>query len=125
MAADSVRPIIAIVGPTAAGKTAVAVELARSIGGEIVSADSMAVYAAMDVGTAKPTAYERAAATFHLIDIAEPDEPFNVARFKMLADRVIEDIFRRGGRPIVAGGTGLYVRALLEGFGLTSTPADD
>jgi tRNA dimethylallyltransferase len=117
-------PVIAIVGPTATGKTEVGIRVAEAIGGEIVSADSQAVYRGMDVGTAKPSGAERSRARFHLIDVVEPDEPFSVAQFKELADRALNEIRGRGRRPLVLGGTGLYVKVLLEGYGLTATPAD-
>jgi tRNA dimethylallyltransferase len=118
------EPILAIVGPTATGKTDVGFHVARAIGGEIISADSMAVYRGMDVGTAKPETGLREVVRFHGIDVADPDEAFHVARFKSLAEQALEGIWARGARPIVVGGTGLYVRALLEDFGLTETPAD-
>lgn len=117
-------PIIAIVGPTATGKTATGVRVAQAVDGEIISADSVAVYRGMDIGTAKPTPEERAAVPFHLIDVVDPDEPFNVAQFKQMAEAALSDIRARGRRPLVVGGTGLYVRVLLEDFGLTETPAD-
>ena len=116
--------IIAIVGPTATGKTAAGVALARIIGGEIISADSVAVYRGMDIGAAKPDDEERKSARFHLIDIAEPGDSFNVARFKKLAESAIEEILERGCTPIVVGGTGLYVRALVQDYSLTETAAD-
>jgi len=117
-------PIIAIVGPTATGKTATAIHVARAVGGEIISADSMAVYRGMDIGTAKPTAKERAAVSFHVIDVVEPDQPFNVALFKELAEEALRSIRKRGRWPLVVGGTGLYVRVLLEDYHLTETAAD-
>ncbi|HLJ54369.1 MAG TPA: isopentenyl transferase family protein, partial [Chthonomonadaceae bacterium] len=116
--------LIVIVGPTAAGKTAAAVELAGRIGGEIVSADSMQVYRHMDVGTAKPGTEERRRTPFHLLDIADPDRQISVADWKELAQRAIADIRSRGNAPIVCGGTGLYVRALLDNWSLAGTPAD-
>lgn len=118
------EPIVCIVGPTATGKTAVAVELARAIHGEVISADSMAIYRDMDIGTAKPTALERSKVPFHLVDVVEPEENFNVARFVHLAEKAHQRILSTNGRTILAGGTGLYVRAFLEGFDLTETPAD-
>ncbi len=121
---ENERPIIAILGPTATGKTAAAIALAKRVDGEIISADSMAVYRGMDVGTAKPTPEEQRRARFYLIDAADPDEVFNASRFNELASRALEEIRSRGKRPILAGGTGLYVRAFLEGYGLTETPAD-
>jgi tRNA dimethylallyltransferase len=117
-------PIVAIVGPTATGKTATGVLLAQSLNGEIISADSMAVYRGMDIGTAKPGALERALVPIHLLDVAEPEEAFSVARFKELAEEALAGIRARRRRPIVVGGTGLYVRVLLEDFGLTQTPPD-
>src|SRR5689334_12750460 len=119
MAVIDDRPLIVIVGPTATGKTAVGIEIARRLGGEIVSADSVAVYRELDIGSAKPSAAEQKLSRFHVIDVAEPDEQFTVAQFRDLADSAIRDIQSRGLRPIVVGGTGLYVRALLRGFGLT------
>lgn len=115
--------LIVIVGPTAAGKSAVAIRLARQWNGEIVSADSMQVYRHMDIGTAKPSPAEQSYAHHHLIDIVNPDEPFNAARFVERARAVIADLHHRGKRIIVAGGTGLYIRALLGG--LFDGPAAD
>ncbi len=116
--------IVCIVGPTATGKTAVAVDLARAIHGEVISADSMAIYRGMDIGTAKPTVRERSLAKFHLVDVADPEESFNVARFNQLAEEAYQQILANNGRTILAGGTGLYIRAFLEGFNLTETPGD-
>ncbi len=107
--------IAVIAGPTASGKTALAVALARRLGGEIVNADSQQVYRGLDVGTAKPTAEERAAVPHHLLDVVEPGEGMDAARFVALADAAVADVAARGRVPIVAGGTGLYVRALLHG----------
>ena len=107
--------IVCIAGPTASGKTALAVDLARRLGGEILSADSQQVYRGLDAGTAKPTAEERAAAPHHLLDVAEPGEGMDAARWVALADAAIADISARGWLPVVAGGTGLYLRALLHG----------
>ncbi|HEX9051545.1 MAG TPA: tRNA (adenosine(37)-N6)-dimethylallyltransferase MiaA, partial [Anaeromyxobacter sp.] len=104
-----------IAGPTASGKTALAVALARRVGGEIVNADSQQVYRGLDVGTAKPTAEERAAVPHHLLDVVDPGEGMDAARFVALADAAIADVASRGRIPIVAGGTGLYLRALLHG----------
>jgi tRNA dimethylallyltransferase len=110
-----VTRILVIAGPTASGKTALAIDVARRAGGEIVNADSQQVYRGLDVGTAKPTPEERAAAPHHLLDVVEPGEGMDAARFTALADAAIADIAARGKLPIVAGGTGLYVRALLHG----------
>jgi tRNA dimethylallyltransferase len=102
-----------VVGPTAVGKTALAEELAVRLGGEIVSADSMQLYRGMDIGTAKPAPSEQRV-PYHCIDLVEPGEPFSAALFQTLARSAIDDITRRGSLPIVAGGTGLYVRAALD-----------
>ncbi len=108
--------IVVIVGPTAVGKTEVALEVAARLRGEIVSCDSMQVYRGMDIGTAKPSLAERARIPHHVIDVADPDEPFNVARFQELARAAIDDIVARGASPILVGGTGLYVQAVVDGF---------
>ena len=105
-----------LVGPTAAGKTAVAVELARLLNAEIVSADSMQVYRGMDIGTAKPTAEQRGEIPHHLIDVCEVGEPFDVKRFVNLASGVIGEPTSREKTPLIVGGTGLYVRALRRGL---------
>jgi tRNA dimethylallyltransferase len=107
--------IAVITGPTASGKTALAIELARRLGGEIVNADSQQVYRGLDLGTAKPTPAEQAVARHHLLDVVEPGEGMDAARYQALADAAIADIASRGRFPIVAGGTGLYLRALLRG----------
>jgi tRNA dimethylallyltransferase len=107
--------LVVVTGPTASGKTALAVELARRLAGEIVNADSQQVYRGLDIGTAKPTSSEQAAARHHLLDVAEPGQGMDAARYQALADVAIADIASRGRLPIVAGGTGLYVRALLRG----------
>jgi tRNA dimethylallyltransferase len=110
-----VQRIVVIAGPTGSGKTALAIALAQRVGGEVVNADSQQVYRGLDVGTAKPTAAERAAAPHHLLDLVEPGEGMDAARFVSLADAAIAGIAARGRVAIVAGGTGLYVRALLHG----------
>jgi tRNA dimethylallyltransferase len=106
--------LLAIVGPTASGKTEAALSIAEKLGAEIVSVDSMLVYRGMDVGTAKPTAEERARVPHHLIDLAEPSEEFSVARYQALGRACLADIARRGSRPILVGGSGLYYRALVD-----------
>lgn len=108
--------LVVIIGPTAAGKTRLALDLAAQIGGEIVSADSQQVYVGMDIGTGKATPEERARVPHHLLDVVRPDEDMTAARFMELADRAIADIAARGRPVIVCGGTGLYVRALLLGL---------
>jgi tRNA dimethylallyltransferase len=118
------RPrLVVIVGPTASGKTKLALALAERVGGEVVSADSQQVYVGMDVGTGKVSAEERARIRHHVIDVIRPDEQMTAARFVELADAAIGDVTRRGKVVVVAGGTGLYVRALL--FGLFEGPAAD
>ncbi len=109
------RDLLVIAGPTGSGKSALAVDLAQRLGGEIVGADSQQLYRALDVGTAKPTAAERAAAPHHLVDVAEPGEGMDAARYVALADAAIAGIEGRGALPMVVGGTGLYLRALLHG----------
>jgi tRNA dimethylallyltransferase len=115
--------LLVIVGPTASGKTELAVRLAEVLGGEIVSADSVQVYRHFDIGTSKPSAEERRRAPHHLIDIVEPDEDMDAARWAKLADQAIAEIAGRGRRPIVCGGTFLWVQALLHGLA-EAPPAD-
>lgn len=112
-----------ICGPTAVGKTAVAIRLAEQFAGEIVSADSRQIYRLMDIGTAKPTAAEQARVRHHLIDLVWPDETFSAARFAEQAGQTIDRILERGRHPLLVGGTGLYIRALTEG--LLDAPAAD
>jgi tRNA dimethylallyltransferase len=107
--------IVVLAGPTGAGKTALGIELARRLGGEIVNADSQQVYRHLDAGTAKPGREEREAVPHHLLDVAEPGEGMDAARFVALADAAIADVAGRGRLPLVVGGTGLYLRALLHG----------
>ena len=108
--------IVVVVGPTASGKSMLAMELAARFKGEIVNADSMQVYRFMEIGTAKPTKEQRQRVPHHLIDIADPDEEFNAARYSEEASRSIHDIHERGKNVFVVGGTGLYVRALTKGL---------
>ena len=107
--------ILVVSGPTASGKTALAVELALAHNGEVVSADSMQIYRRMDIGTAKPTRAEMRGVPHHMLDVADPEEDFSVARYVELAARCVNDILARGKLPIVAGGTGLYIDSLLSG----------
>ncbi len=116
--------LIAIVGATAAGKTALAIDLARTIGGEIVNADSRQVYRGTDIGTAKPTPAERGLVRHWLVDCVAPDEPFTLATFLDIANAVLSDIWSRRLTPIVTGGTGQYVWALLEGWRVPRVPPD-
>jgi len=108
--------IIVILGPTAGGKSELAVALAERFAGEVVNADSMQVYRELDAGTAKPTAEQRQRAPHHLVDVAEPDEPWTLADWLAEAERAIDDIHSRRKLPIVVGGTNLYIKALLEGM---------
>lgn len=117
-------PLVCVVGPTAVGKTALAVALARRFGGEVVNADSRQVYRGMTIGTAKPTAEEMAAAPHHLIDILDAPENFGLGQFLDVAADVLRDIRSRGRLPIVCGGTGQYVWALAEGQQLAAVPPD-
>jgi tRNA dimethylallyltransferase len=115
--------VVAIVGPTASGKTRVAIDLARQTGAEIVSVDSMLLYRGLDVGTAKPTLEEREGVPHHMIDVADPDDPYDARRYAAEASAAIAAIHARGRPAVLAGGTGLYLRALL--YGLAAAPGAD
>jgi tRNA dimethylallyltransferase len=120
------RKLIAIVGPTASGKTTLAIELASSRAGlEAINADSRQVYRHMDVGTAKPTAAEQAALPHHLIDVVDPDQPFGLATWLGLANEALAAVWGRDGVPVLVGGTGQYVWALLEGWRVPEVPPQD
>src|SRR3990172_6802047 len=112
---SKVEPLIAIVGPTAIGKSKLGLELCQSFGGEVVSVDSRQVYRYMDIGTAKPTREERALVPHHLIDVVDPDQDFSLALFQRMALEAIENIQSRGKPAFLVGGSGLYVWALVEG----------
>ena len=116
--------MIAIVGPTASGKSALAMRVAERLGAEIVSADSRQVYRGMDIGTAKPTAADRARIRHHLVDVADPGERYDVLRYQREARAALDEIRNRGHVALVVGGTGLYVRALLDGLDFASLPHD-
>lgn len=116
--------VIAVVGPTASGKTAFAVDLAEKIGGEIISADSRLVYKGFDIGTAKPTLDERRGISHYMIDIAEPEVDYSAGLYVYEAKRIIEDIQSRGKVPIIAGGTGLYINILLMNYDLPKVEPD-
>jgi len=119
------RPLVVVCGPTASGKTKLAVDLALTHGGEVVSADSMQVYRGMDIGTAKPTSAEMRGVAHHLVDILEPGEDFSVAQYAKLARETIADIHARGKLPILAGGTGLYIKAIADNIQYTDMPEDE
>ena len=115
--------IICIAGPTASGKTALAVEVAKLTNGEVVSCDSMQIYKRMDIGTAKPTREEMQGIVHHMIDVADPDEDFSVSRYCEMATPMVDDILSRGKTAIIAGGTGLYMDALIKGNDFAPYPA--
>ena len=117
------NPIICIAGPTASGKTALAVELAKEFHGEVVSCDSMQVYRRMDIGTAKPTLEERQGIVHHMLDVAEPEEEFSVSRYCAMAAPIVDDILARGKTAIIAGGTGLYLDSLIRGNDFAPFPS--
>lgn len=118
-------PVYAVVGPTATGKSAYAVRLAKEMGGEIISGDSMQIYRGMDIGTAKATPEEQGGIVHHLLDIADIDEPFSAGRFMSLAKEKIAQIHERGNVPILCGGTGLYIELLLTGKQLAESTSDE
>ena len=115
--------IICIAGPTASGKTALAVELAKELHGEVVSCDSMQIYRRMNIGTAKPTMEEMQGIPHHMIDVAEPDEDFSVSRYCEQASTIVDDIVARGKTAIIAGGTGLYMDSLIKGNAFAPFPS--
>ena len=115
--------IICIAGPTASGKTALAVELAKKLGGEVVSCDSMYVYRRMNIGTAKPSQDEMQGIVHHMIDVCEPTEDFSVSRYTDMATPIVDDILSRGKTAIIAGGTGLYMDSLIRGNDFAPVPA--
>ena len=115
--------IICIAGPTASGKTALAVELAKEFNGEVVSCDSMYVYKHMNIGTAKPTEEEMQGIVHHMIDVAEPGEDFSVSKYCDMAAPIVDDIVARGKRAIIAGGTGLYMDSLIKGNDFADFPS--
>ena len=117
------RNMICIAGPTASGKTALAVELAKAVNGEVVSCDSMQVYKYMDIGTAKPTTAEMQGIVHHMLDVADPQEDFSVSRYCEMATPIVDNILARGKTAIIAGGTGLYMDALIRGNSFAPYPS--
>ncbi|MDE3104615.1 MAG: tRNA (adenosine(37)-N6)-dimethylallyltransferase MiaA [Acidobacteriota bacterium] len=116
MVAAALSPLVVLAGPTASGKSSLAIQLALACNGEVVSCDSVSVYRGMEIGAAKPTPAERALVPHHLLDVADPDQPCTAGEYSRLAREALASIRARGRLPIVAGGTGLYLRALLEGL---------
>src|SRR5512138_674529 len=109
-------PLILLLGPTAVGKTEIGIQVAETIGAEIISADSRLFYRGMDIGTAKPTSLDRQRVHHHLVDIVNPDQTLSLAVFQTMAREVIADVHRRGRLPLLVGGTGQYIRAVTEGW---------
>lgn len=120
----TVMPLVVIVGPTASGKTSLALDIAECYGGEIIAADSRTIYRGLDIGTAKPTAEERAKVPHHLIDIIDPDEIFSAYHFQQYATQAISDVRSRNKLPILVGGTGLYVDSVIFDYDMDVTPVD-
>lgn len=118
-------PLIVIVGPTAVGKTGLAIAVAQTIKGEIVSADSRQIYRYMDIGTAKPTSEQKQVAVHHLIDIVNPDESLSLSQYQRLAYETIHDIHSRGKIPLLVGGTGQYITAVVEGWSIPEVPPNE
>lgn len=123
---DSLKSFAVVVcGPTGSGKTKLAIDIAKEFNGEIISADSIAIYRGLDIGTAKPDEYERAAAKHHMIDVVDADKEFSVAEYKDQARAILKDILSRGKLPIICGGTGYYIDALLYDFSYGNCPKND
>jgi tRNA dimethylallyltransferase len=117
-------PLIAVVGPTGVGKTGVSIALCRSLGGEVISADSRQIYRGLDIGTDKPAVEQRSLVAHHLVDVVDPDEEFTLAQYQEMAYEAIDDVLAAGNVPFLVGGTGLYVRAVLEGFAIPRVKPD-
>lgn len=118
-------PLVVIAGPTASGKTALAIDIAKELGGEIISADSMQIYREMNIGTAKPTAEEMCGVPHHMLDIADPCEDFSLWKFARAAHKAINDVYSRGKLPILAGGTGLYTDTIVHNIELSEAGGDN
>jgi tRNA dimethylallyltransferase len=125
MSKENKLPLVMLVGPTAAGKTAVSISLAKTFSGEVVSADSRLLYRGMDIGTAKPTVHEMENIPHHLIDVANPDEVWSLGIYQREAYRVIDSIHARGNLPFLVGGTGQYIRSIVEGWRIPLQSPDD
>ncbi|MCL6478486.1 MAG: tRNA (adenosine(37)-N6)-dimethylallyltransferase MiaA [Peptococcaceae bacterium] len=121
---DGKPPLLAIVGPTATGKTEISVHAARRLGAEIISADSMLIYRHMNIGTAKPSPEEMGGVPHHMIDVADPGETFNVALYSQHVKTILHDIIKRKKLPMLVGGTGLYVRAVIDGYNFSEAGTD-
>ena len=119
------KPLVVLTGPTAVGKTKASIGLAKAIGGEIISADSMQVYRHMDIGSAKIRPEEMQGVPHHLIDVLEPSEEFHVVRFQQMAKAAMEEIYSRGHIPMIVGGTGFYIQAVLYDIDFTENDGDD
>lgn len=119
------KPLLVLVGPTAVGKTAFSLIFGQKYGGEIVSADSRLLYKGLDIGTAKPTPAERRLVPHHLIDVCQPDETMPLGQYKRLAEATIDEIQERGKLPLLVGGTGQYIRAIIEGWGIPEVPPQE
>lgn len=113
---ETIKPLVAIVGPTAVGKTDISIEVAKVLGCEIISADSMLVYRGMDIGTAKPTVEEMQGIPHHMIDVVNPDQEYSVATYQKCAEQLVEEIILRGKLPLLVGGTGLYVKSVIDHY---------
>lgn len=118
-------PLLVIVGPTAVGKTTLSLELAREFGGEIISADSRLLYRGLDIGTDKPSPASRVSIPHHLIDLCSPDEILTLGEYQQLAYRAIQEVHMRGSLPLLVGGTGQYVKAVIEGWAIPKVPPDE
>lgn len=119
------KPLLVILGPTAVGKTGLAIEIAQRIGGEIISADSRQIYRSMNIGTAKPTTEQQAAVQHHLIDVVHPDENLSLADYQKLARSAIDEVHSKDFVPMLVGGTGQYITALVEGWSIPQVPPDE
>ena len=123
---NNMKPkVIIITGPTASGKTSLSIELAKKINGEIICADSMQVYKQMNIGTAKPTLDEMKGIKHYMLDVVNPDEDFNVAKYKELAEKCIDEILNKDKVPILVGGTGLYIESLIKNIKFSKTNIDN